>query len=229
MTWGPILVKRLLLLNQHLTFLIRFFDLQPHVIQSYNVWSHPLCTGSQMHCAQIQPLSYGWWRDSKCVIAKVTVTAATAETSSSSSCCHSRQSCILLTFSSGRFCNSSLPPLVLISTRGDTSPLRLSAPRGISRSLAGLRACGPVSRLTVLGVREPLWPTLSASKSMVLLSNAPSTLQNKPPCFCRATGSAVPGRARYTGRSSSALSPFPRRSAMLERCESPREKVKAGL
>lgn len=112
-----------------------------------------------------------------------------------------RKSYTLLTFSSPRFCNTSLPPLVRIATWGESLPLcmfaaGLSTPGELLLSLAGLLASWRVSRLAVLGVREPLWPTLRASKSMVLLSNASSTLQNKPPYFCRGTWSAVPGRAR---------------------------------
>ncbi|KAJ0061408.1 hypothetical protein NL108_000231 [Boleophthalmus pectinirostris] len=89
---------------------------------------------------------------------------------------------------------------------------RLSKPGELQASLTGLLALCPVSLRADLGV---LWPTLSASKSMLFPSNASRTLQNKPPYFCRGIWSAVPGLARYTGRSfSSAMSRFALRSAI---------------
>lgn len=117
-------------------------------------------------------------------------------------CCHSIKSNSPLTFLPPGFCNTSfLSSLVWISAWGESFPLYVFAaglltPGELLLSHAGLLASWRVSRLAVLGVREPLWPTLRASKSIVLLSNASWTLQNKPPYFCRGTWSAVPGRAR---------------------------------
>ena len=117
-----------------------------------------------------------------------------------------------LTLSLGpRFCKTSLPVALRISTpvgAGDAGvgsrisswpwPLRGESPSGPGRL--------PAPRLLpwlLRGVFAPRCPTLRASKSSVLLSKAPSTLQNMPPYFCRGTWSVVPGLARYTGRSSS--------------------------
>lgn len=89
-----------------------------------------------------------------------------------------------------RFCRRSLPEAVRILT----TPSGGSCGRDRG---CGCSSCGE-------GRRAPGWPTLSAPKSSVLLSKAPSTLQNIPPYFWRGTWAVVPGRARYTGNSSSA-------------------------
>lgn len=117
-----------------------------------------------------------------------------------------------LTWSLGpRFCKTSLPVALRISTpvgAGDAGVgSRLSSRpwprRGESPSSPGLLPAPRPLPWLLRGVFAPRCPTLRASKSSVLLSKAPSTLQNMPPYFCRGTWSVVPGRARYTGRSSS--------------------------
>jgi hypothetical protein len=116
-----------------------------------------------------------------------------------------------LTLSLGpRFCKTSLPVALRISTPaglGDSGAGSLLSSRpGPLRASTSIPGRFPAPRplpWLLRGVLAPRCPTLRASKSNVLLSKAPSTLQNMPPYFCRGTWSVVPGRAKYTGRSSS--------------------------